>query len=192
MSSVCLSDEQKAVIDFIVKEDKGQEEFLEILKSDVPFVKLPERQRFVYQFLFHLTTCSFTLKRIKTKPHHTLGKIFYSKIPLKYFDFVVQEMSDGKGYLIIQSILYAIKIEHSETNDSKVIEIEPIGVTNPKNSTWISFKQLADDTTFGEKRLIEEIDFTPVKKWLDEKKAKEKLDVLKENINKLKLEIRWL
>jgi len=34
--------------------------------------------------------------------------------------------------------------------------------------------------------LIEEIDFTPVKKWLDEKKAKEKLDVLKENINKLK------
>jgi len=44
---------------------------------------------------------------------------------LKYFDFVVQEMSDGKGYLIIQSILYAIKIEHSETNDSKVIEIEP-------------------------------------------------------------------
>jgi len=39
---------------------------------------------------------------------------------------------------------------------------------------------------FGEKRLIEEIDFTPVKKWLDEKKAKEKLDVLKENINKLK------
>ncbi len=34
--------------------------------------------------------------------------------------------------------------------------------------------------------MIEEIDFTPVKKWLDEKKAKEKLDVLKENINKLK------
>ncbi len=77
--------------------------------------------------------------------------------------------------MIIQSILYAIKIEHSETNDSKVIEIEPIGVTNPKNSTWISFKQLADDTTFGEKRLIEEIDLLQLKSGWDEKKAKEKL-----------------
>ncbi len=47
-------------------------------------------------------------------------------------------MSDGKGYLIIQSILYAIKIEHSETNDSKVIEIEPIGVTNPQ--TLLGFR----------------------------------------------------
>ncbi len=147
MSSVCLSDEQKAVIDFIVKEDKEQSEFLEILKSDVPFVKLPEKHRFIYQFLFHLYHLFIHFEDDKDETSSYIGKIFYSKIPLKYFDFVVQEMTDGKGYLIIQSILYVIKIEQSETNDSKVIEIEPLGITNPKNTTWVSFKQLAEDTT---------------------------------------------
>jgi len=156
------------------------------LMKDEPFIKMSDYDKFGYQILYNIYHEFFYVDKDEKPELDPIGSLFLSKIPNEYFELVLDLIKGtGTAYLVIQSVLYKIEVIIREKSIlSNEIKFDVVGVCSPNNDSYISLKNLANDTSvFGGKSILESIDFTELKDTLEFERAEIEMETLSKNID---------